>query len=459
MECDSFADMEKGILAKVQNLGIKEIVNADSLLIILQNRLKKWQAQTKEKTEMQKKLADLNNTLQSHKTIIEVQGTTLSEKKQALNFLTEEYNTEYVERQKQFEDKIPDIEEAKFKESITNAEQSEKKIRNEYNEDLKKYNDTNIIITDLKKRLEEQIPDVQKFEVNFKDKLKSARFPDEKQFLEAQLPATDRDAMKLAIKNLNNKGVDIKARQDDREKRLSMEIEKDLTTKTLEEMQPWLIEFEENLKQLRDTLIGLKNRLKQNMDAQERIKDKQVAIEVQKKECQRWANLDSLIGSGDGKKYRTFAQGLTFELMISHANQQLEKMTDRYLLIRNEERPLELNVIDSYQAGEIRSTKNLSGGESFIVSLTLALGLSKMSSRKVRVDSLFLDEGFGTLDEDVLDVALTTLSGFQQDNKIIGIISHMSALKDRISTQITISPVSGGKSIIDGPGCSKIIHN
>jgi len=119
------------------------------------------------------------------------------------------------------------------------------------------------------------------------------------------------------------------------------------------------------------------------------------------------------IGSADGKKYRNFAQGLTFELMVSHANRQLEKMTDRYLLIRNEKQPLELNVVDSYQAGEIRSTKNLSGGESFIVRLTLALELSKMANQKVWVDSLFLDEGFGTLDEEALETALETLSGLQ----------------------------------------------
>jgi len=99
---------------------------------------------------------------------------------------------------------------------------------------------------------------------------------------------------------------------------------------------------------------------------------------------------------------------LTFELMASHANRQLGKMTDRYLLIRDEQQPRELNVVDNYQAGEIRSAKNLSGGESFIVSLTLALGLSKMARRKVRVDSLFLDEGFWTLDEEALETALET---------------------------------------------------
>ena len=82
-----------------------------------------------------------------------------------------------------------------------------------------------------------------------------------------------------------------------------------------------------------------------------------------------------MIGPADGKKYRNFAQGLTFDMMIGHANGQLQKMTDRYLLIRDDAQPLELNVVDNYQAGEIRSTKNLSGGESFIVSLSLALGL------------------------------------------------------------------------------------
>lgn len=136
-------------------------------------------------------------------------------------------------------------------------------------------------------------------------------------------------------------------------------------------------------------LESLKSRLKA---WQEQVKQK-AAIEAQKKECHRWEKLHGLIGSADGKKYLNFAQGLTFELMVSLANRQLEKMTDRYLLIRDEQQPLELNVVDNYQAGEIRSTKNLSGGESFIVSLTLALGLSKMASRKVRVDSLFLDEG------------------------------------------------------------------
>ena len=174
---------------------------------------------------------------------------------------------------------------------------------------------------------------------------------------------------------------------------------------------------------------------------------------MQQRECSRWDLLHEIIGSADGKKYRNFAQGLTLEIVIGYANRQLQKMTDRYLLIRDETQPLELNVIDNYQAGEIRSTKNLSGGESFIVSLSLALGLSHMAGENVRVDSLFLDEGFGMLDEEALDTALETLAGLQQEGKLIGMISHVPALKERIGTRIQVTPQTGGRSRISGPGC------
>ena len=180
------------------------------------------------------------------------------------------------------------------------------------------------------------------------------------------------------------------------------------------------------------------------------------SLDARKKECARWDDLHLLIGSADGKKFRNFAQGLTFEMMTVHANRQLRKMTDRYLLIRDPSQPLELNVIDNYQAGEIRSTKNLSGGESFIVSLALALGLSQMASRNVRVDSLFLDEGFGTLDDEALETALSTLGGLHQEGKLIGVISHVTALKERIGTQIQVTPGTGGRSNLTGPGCRRI---
>ena len=179
------------------------------------------------------------------------------------------------------------------------------------------------------------------------------------------------------------------------------------------------------------------------------------AINAQKIEWLRWNQLHELIGSADGKKYRNFVQELTFEMLVAQANRQFKKMSDRYLLRRNEQQGLELDVIDNYQAGEIRSTKNLSGGESFLVSLALALGLSQLASQTIRIDSLFLDEGFGTLDDEALETALATLAGLNEEGKLIGIISHVPALKERISVQIQVVPQMGGKSRLIGPGVSR----
>ncbi len=203
---------------------------------------------------------------------------------------------------------------------------------------------------------------------------------------------------------------------------------------------------------LRDEIAGIRHQLQTNQVAVHSMQEKLAGIAAQKHECSRWEKLHDLIGSADGKKYRNFVQGLTFEIVIDHANRQLQKLTDRYLLVHDRDKPLTLNVIDSYQAGEIRSTRNLSGGEGFIVSLALALGLSRMASRNVRIDSLFLDEGFGTLDEAALDTALDMLAGLQQDGKLIGVISHVPMLKARISTQIEVIPQTGGRSRIIGPG-------
>ena len=211
-------------------------------------------------------------------------------------------------------------------------------------------------------------------------------------------------------------------------------------------------QFSEQQKQLGavEQQLAANETLKQN---QQQLLD---AINQQRNHTEEWKALHQLIGSSDGKKFRNFAQGLTFNIMVAHANEQLKKMSDRYLLIADSEQPLMLNVMDNYQGGQIRTSKNLSGGESFIISLSLALGLSNMASHRMQVDSLFLDEGFGTLDEEALDVALDTLTNLQQSGKLIGVISHIQALKDRISSQIQVVPQTGGISKIIGAGITKI---
>jgi len=162
------------------------------------------------------------------------------------------------------------------------------------------------------------------------------------------------------------------------------------------------------------------------------------------------AYLTRLIGSADGAKFRRFAQGLTLNHLVYLANEQLNKLDGRYQLQCQPNETLSLSVLDTWQGDSLRDTKTLSGGESFLVSLALALALSDLVSSKTSIDSLFLDEGFGTLDNDTLEVALDALDNLNASGKMIGIISHVESLKERIAVQIKVEKQSGlGVSVLD----------
>lgn len=453
-----FAQRRQAVTVKLQPLGIADIPETDisSLIETLKKRLEVWQIQVKNKADVEKQIADIDSGVKRLDAVIETQSTALTEKLERLAALKKELTTGSEERTALYGDKNPDDEERRLNKAISDTEDAEKQARERHNELQQEWNTAKAHVESLKKRIDQREPELRRLETEFCVALVPKGFSNEEQFLAAILPSELRAELTATAKVLDERQADLKARQKDRETRLTLELTRKITDQSLEELEAQLMGDEKALNELREAIAALKHKLGENTAAKERVKEKQVAIETQKKECRRWENLHGLIGSADGKKYRNFAQGLTFEMMIGHANRQLQKMTDRYLLIRDEAQPLELNVIDSYQAGEIRSTKNLSGGESFIVSLSLALGLSHMASKNVRVDSLFLDEGFGTLDEEALDTALETLAGLQQDGKLIGVISHISTLKERISTQIQVTPQTSGRSRISGPGCSRL---
>ena len=453
-----YTERKQTIAAKLLPLGVTEIPDADVSILIesLKVRLKTWQDHVKKKADIEKQIADLDSELKRLDAVIETQSTALSERQVRLETLRKEFVAGNDERKALYGDKNPDNEERGLHNGVSDAEKTEKKARERHNELQQKWHTAKTLIESLIKRITQREPELSRSEAEFVAAMVPLDFVDEKQFLDARLSVEQRDELAIRAKKLDEHKTDLNARQKDRETRLATEITKKITDQLLVELEPQFKKYEELLKELRDIIAALKHKLNENMSAKERIKEKQSAIEAQKKECCRWNNLHELIGSADGKKYRNFAQGLTFEMMVGHANRQLQKMSERYLLIRDDTQPLELNVIDNYQAGEIRSTKNLSGGESFIVSLALALGLSHMASKNVRVDSLFLDEGFGTLDDEALDTALETLAGLQQEGKLIGVISHVLALKERISTQIQVTPQTGGRSQISWPVCSRL---
>jgi DNA repair protein SbcC/Rad50 len=166
-------------------------------------------------------------------------------------------------------------------------------------------------------------------------------------------------------------------------------------------------------------------------------------ISTQGKQYDLWQRLSSLIGSADGARYRKFAQGLTLDHLIYLANRQLMQLHGRYQLHRKAGADLEMEVVDSWQGDVARDTRTLSGGESFLVSLALALALSDLVSHKTSIDSLFLDEGFGTLDGETLEIALNALDSLNASGKMIGVISHVEALKERIPLQIKVAKSAG----------------
>jgi|GEM_PF-883965 len=169
-------------------------------------------------------------------------------------------------------------------------------------------------------------------------------------------------------------------------------------------------------------------------------------------QLQSWRRMHQLIGSHDGKKFRLFAQGLSLDLLIQLANRHLHSLFDRYRLQRKPGETLDMEICDLHQANTTRPMNSLSGGESFLASLALALGLSDLAGRNVRIDSLFIDEGFGSLDHDTLDVAVAALESLQARNKTIGLISHVELLKERIPAQIRVVPQSGGESRLEVVG-------
>jgi DNA repair protein SbcC/Rad50 len=176
------------------------------------------------------------------------------------------------------------------------------------------------------------------------------------------------------------------------------------------------------------------------------------ALEARRSEAEVWKTLGDLIGSHDGKKFKVFAQSLTLDALLLHANAHLRELARRYRLERVPGHDLDLQVVDGDMGDEVRSVASLSGGESFLVSLALALGLASLSSETTQVETLFIDEGFGTLDPETLEVALATLDALQATGRQVGIISHVSGLAERIGVQVRVVKQGGGRSrlVVEG---------
>ncbi len=461
-ECASMEKQVAGLLQEarqtlqVYDVGDVSLARLDGLFEMLARRRDSWQRHRRERRESEKILAALEKDLEKQQALLGRMEDELHSRRQEHRSLARQLAEGLEKRRALYGRRNPDHEEKRLDDEVRAAEKALEAVRHECAALVQKTGRVKEQIRLLASATRDRAAELDAARRRLLEKLRGQGFADEGDFRSACLPAGELEELSQQEKDLEQENTRLRARLADKKAILKARRRERITQASLADLTVKLSAAEAARADVQQQIGALREQLGHDRRQRRKRRAHLEQIERQQKECARWDALHDLIGSADGKKYRNFAQGLTFEIMIAHANGQLTGMTDRYLLIRDARQPLELSVIDSYQAGEIRSTKNLSGGESFIVSLALALGLSQMASRNVRVDSLFLDEGFGTLDEDALETALETLAGLQQEGKLIGVISHVPALRERIATQIRVIREAGGRSRIEGPGCRQM---
>ena len=209
--------------------------------------------------------------------------------------------------------------------------------------------------------------------------------------------------------------------------------------------------LEQQLAAIGTLQADLQYKLKKQTEHKQQAAAFRTELTRKQEDSERWAKLNDLAGSADGGKFRRIAQGYTLDVLLSYANVQLRDLTRRYGLERVPD-TLALQVIDHDMCDEIRSVHSLSGGESFLVSLALALGLSSLSSNRMKVESLFIDEGFGSLDADTLRIAMDALENLRTQGRKIGVISHVQEMTERIPVQIRVMRSGNGRSTLEITG-------
>ncbi|MDR2344620.1 MAG: hypothetical protein LBE18_01000 [Planctomycetaceae bacterium] len=457
---------------EIDKIPNKELIQTEiKRLNNLADEIKKQINNTEKLNNEQK---ELNEKLQkSHFTNLEIQKLTAqiqeikSENKKTeheINSTEQKLKSQKEERLKIFGDEIPDESDKKYdtllKNVTKNLDENNNIVQTKKNKIDNLTHQLETLIDEQKKR-ENEVNNTKKI---FDDRCNSKGFNTESDFLSARLePEKFNELQNIEIK-LKEDRIRLNSLRDENIKKYN-EIQKNETAqsdnfcneKDIELLQKEKNELDIKIKDYSEQVGGLKEKLNINNSKNEEYKIRKKEFETMEHEHKLWSKLNTLIGSQNGAKYSKIVQNMTFQILITYANEQLAKITNRYFLtqtaVKDDEKTtnyeLSFDVIDNYQGGIKRTTKNLSGGEIFLVSLSLALGLSSMMSERIRVDSLFLDEGFGTLDEQTLDAVLNMLESLRRAGKQIGIISHVPMIRQRINSQIRVLPKGKGQSRIE----------
>lgn len=304
----------------------------------------------------------------------------------------------------------------------------------------------------LKKEKADQQAELNSKRIELEEKIAASAFDSRGTIEKALLSVEDKNAYAEIKKQLDDKAISLAALKTELTKALEkQDAEKDFDMSFDEARENHITLVSE-----KDGLLKRSGEIKQKFDLDQQIKDRNKAVfaevSAQEKALSKWTDLMTLLG-GSKHAFNTYVQRLTLQHLIQLANIHLYKLNPRYSLKMiasyKSGEELNFNLIDHYQTDEARLVDTSSGGEKFLISLALALGLSDLASNNVSIASLFIDEGFGTLDNNTLETVISTLETLQAQGKMIGIISHVENLKERIPTQIRVIKKSNGVSVVE----------
>ncbi len=430
-------------VSSTKHADLAEQVNALEILA------EAYQAKNQQKEQQQQVLNEHNTELVKLSEAIATTKQYRIEEKKRLTNLYEEYRSWQESRWEILaEGKSPKEALQVLQDTLDTMQNAVQNITIELNKSTAKKQQIQVEIEKQKQSLKELTQTHKQAAEALRIKLQAVGFANVEAFKEVLLSHEEAKMIEELKEALQRKSAQAEqSLQDTTREMLDMqqakpEYAQDYVAQQLEEQTTALESFKKET-------IELAQLLRKDAERKKQYADQHAEIQQLQSEYERWENLNSLMGSAEGDKFRVFAQTLTLERLVFSANQYLQKLYPRYLIEVNYAEELGLQIVDTYQADHVRSMNTLSGGESFVVSLGLALALSDMAGKNASIGTLFIDEGFGTLDPNTLDIVISTLENLRSMGKTIGIISHISVLKERIQTQVHVKKQSRGKSTLE----------
>lgn len=420
---------------------------------------KRWIAKTAKYEELLESCREIENSLAIKKgtlpglveSVERLEKSSREKSDQAAELQTE-LKTKQLQRDKLFGTKLVEIERKAYERLLSQLAEA----KDQAYENLSKARSVQAAAEQRLKTAEQRSAEAEKNLLSAKtewtDALKKEKFESEEDWRRARLDSEAINALHKEITDYKAQSRSAADRFSEADKKLEEKESQKLTDKSLEVLEAEKREASAE----KEKLLEQKGELQKELKTDEEARIKRAGIEDELKKLKHqvavWDRLNTLVGSSSGDKYRRYVQSLVLLTLLKNANVELTKLHSRYRLAKGGG-DMEIKVIDSDLADQERPTDNLSGGETFIVSLALALGLAQMASNNVRIDSLFLDEGFGTLDDDSLEKALNALSSLNAQGKTVGLISHVDQIKERIPSKIVVKrSAQPGVSRLEGAG-------